>query len=336
MLAYLILHRAAPQPRQHLAFLLWPDSTEEQARTNLRNLWHRLRCALPNADRFLLADGLTMQWCEDAPCGLDVAEFAEHLKQAESAADTEERSQELELAVATYGGELLPGCYSDWLLAERDRLAQAYGTALKGLATLYEEQRDYPRAIGHVQALLRHDPLHEPAYPQLMCLHALNDDRAAALHVYHTCVTVLRRELDVGPGPATHQLYERLLNVRTQIVAPPLETATPLVGREAEWAQLQQAWREARDRPGLTLISGDTGIGKTRLAETLVEWVGRQGIPALIARCYVAGVNWPMRPRQHGCAAARAPHCPTPGCVSWRGSSLKSWPNAPTCRPLGL
>ena len=34
-----------------------------------------------------------------------------------------------------------------------------------------------------------------------MRLHALNDDRAAALHTYHTCATILRRELDVEPGP---------------------------------------------------------------------------------------------------------------------------------------
>jgi DNA-binding SARP family transcriptional activator len=31
LLAYLLLHRQAPQPRRHLAFLLWPDSTKSQA-----------------------------------------------------------------------------------------------------------------------------------------------------------------------------------------------------------------------------------------------------------------------------------------------------------------
>jgi DNA-binding SARP family transcriptional activator len=28
LLAYLVLHRHTPQSRSHLAFLLWPDSTE--------------------------------------------------------------------------------------------------------------------------------------------------------------------------------------------------------------------------------------------------------------------------------------------------------------------
>ena len=42
LLAYLLVHRDAPQPRQRLAFLLWPDSSEPQARTNLRHVLHFL------------------------------------------------------------------------------------------------------------------------------------------------------------------------------------------------------------------------------------------------------------------------------------------------------
>jgi len=53
LLAYLLLHRDAPQPRQRLAFLLWPGSTEGQAQTNLRKVLHNLRRALPDADRLM-------------------------------------------------------------------------------------------------------------------------------------------------------------------------------------------------------------------------------------------------------------------------------------------
>src|SRR5262245_32392936 len=62
LLAYLLLHRHAPQSRNHLAFLFWPDSTEAQAQTNLRQLLHHLRHALPEADHFLSADNKTLQW----------------------------------------------------------------------------------------------------------------------------------------------------------------------------------------------------------------------------------------------------------------------------------
>ena len=53
LLAYLILHRDAPRPRQRLAFLLWPDSNEAQARTNLRHLLHTLRRTLPKVERLI-------------------------------------------------------------------------------------------------------------------------------------------------------------------------------------------------------------------------------------------------------------------------------------------
>ena len=47
LLAYLMLHDHVPQPRQHLSFLFWPDSTEAQARTNLRYVLHQLRRSFP-------------------------------------------------------------------------------------------------------------------------------------------------------------------------------------------------------------------------------------------------------------------------------------------------
>ncbi len=290
LLAYLLLRRGLPVSRQQLAFLFWPDSSEAQARSNLRTLWLRLRRVLPEADQFLAAGELAVEWRSEGDFWLDVAAFEEGLQQASSTVSAEAQIVALEGAIAAYGGELLPGCYSEWLLAQRDRLVQAYGAALERLVALCEARRDYRWAIGHAQALLRHDPLHEPAYAQLMRLHALNDDRAASLHTYHTCATVLRRELDVEPGPATRRLYQQLLTVQLPSVAPaPAEAAIPLVGREAPWEQLQRAWRLAAHRPRLVLITGEAGIGKTRLTEALAEWVERQGVPALAARCFAAG-----------------------------------------------
>ena len=67
LLAYILLHRHAPQSRERLAFLLWPDSSESQARTNLRHVLHHLRRALPDSDRFLAVTTQTLQWQPDAP-----------------------------------------------------------------------------------------------------------------------------------------------------------------------------------------------------------------------------------------------------------------------------
>src|SRR5260221_1105007 len=73
LLAYLLLHREAAQPRQHIAYLFWPDSPESQARTNLRHLLHQVHRALPDADRFLEVTGQTLRCRLDALFELYVA-----------------------------------------------------------------------------------------------------------------------------------------------------------------------------------------------------------------------------------------------------------------------
>jgi DNA-binding SARP family transcriptional activator len=85
LLAFLILHGDAPQSRAHLAFLFWPDTTEAQARTNLRNLLHQMRHALPDADSYLCASVQTLQWRPGAAFTLDVADFQAALGQGERA-----------------------------------------------------------------------------------------------------------------------------------------------------------------------------------------------------------------------------------------------------------
>ena len=220
LLAYLVLHRAAPHARSHLAFGLWPDTTEAQARTNLRTLLHRLRQALPDADQFLHIDAQTVQWRTDASWTLDVADFEHALAQADHAehhGDPTTLRKALAEAVERYHGDLLPAWYDDWVLLERERLRQLFLTALERLILILEQEGAYAAAIGHAQRLLRHDPLHEATYQHLMRLHALSGDRASALRVYHTCATVLERELGVEPSPTTRAAYERLLHME----APP-------------------------------------------------------------------------------------------------------------------
>src|SRR6266566_5268397 len=300
LLAYLLLHRNAPQDRSHLAFLLWPDSTEAQAHTNLRKLLHQLRQAFPDVDHFLHADKRSLQWLPaqaDASWTLDILEVEQALVRAEQAKrvqDTTAMRQALEQVMHLYRGDLLPSCYEEWILPERDYWRQLFLQAAERLIALLEEERDYDAAITTAQQLLRQDPLHEASYRQLMRLYALRGDRAAALRVYHTCVTVLERELGTEPSEVTRAVYESLLQSDTspKTQTGPLAlrgTEAPLLGRKVEWRHLQESWRKAAGgRPHVVILSGEAGIGKTRLAEEIEAWVSRQGMTTASARCYAA------------------------------------------------
>jgi hypothetical protein len=78
LFAYLLLHHGVPQSRSHLAYLFWPDTTDSQAHTNLRNIVHKLRLALPNAERYLQVERQALYWKEgssDSPWMLDVLDI---------------------------------------------------------------------------------------------------------------------------------------------------------------------------------------------------------------------------------------------------------------------
>ncbi|MDE3091465.1 MAG: hypothetical protein KGJ80_19020, partial [Chloroflexota bacterium] len=278
LLAYIVLHHDAPQSRQHLAFLFWPDCTEAHARNNLRQLLFELRHALPDADCFLDVESATVRWCADAPFTLDVAEFEERLT-ADRELPTEDAHsaiERLQSAVALYRGDLLPGCYDDWIVPEREQLRDQFIGAFTKLIALLENAHDYPAAIACAQRLLRHDPLDEATYRRLMRLHTLSADRAGLVRVFKTCAAVLRRELDVEPSTETRQSYEQLLEMRPppraavgafSTTALPLKNNLPFqvtsfIGREREKSELKQL---VATHPVLTL-TGTGGVGKTRLA----------------------------------------------------------------------
>jgi len=61
---------------------------------------------------------------------------------------------------------------------------------------------------------------------------------------------------------------------------------TPLVGREHEFGLLRERWERVKDGTGqVVLLSGEPGIGKSRLVEALKETAGQEGVRCLELRC---------------------------------------------------
>ncbi|MEX2535554.1 MAG: BTAD domain-containing putative transcriptional regulator [Trueperaceae bacterium] len=299
LLAYLLLHRQAPLSRQRIAFEFWPDSGEEQARTNLRQLLHYLRRDLPGSQALLDVTPRTLRWHPEAPLSLDVALFEAALSRAEQTDDADDRRRYLTEAIAHYGGELLPGRFEEWLLPIRERLLQSYLDALEQLAELCETAGDHAAAIRHARRLLRNDLLNENAYCRLIGLYARAGDRGRALHVYHSCVGALRRELGVEPGPAVTEAYRALLSATAG--SPPITTTSGaqrerLIGRRTAWTQLMESWLAAVGGSRFVWLTGEAGIGKSHLSEAFQRWCREQGNPVSAARCFGPGAELAYAP----------------------------------------
>lgn len=214
LLAYLALHRGLPQARSRIAYTLWPDSTDAQAHTNLRNLLFKLRMTLPEVENFLVVERQTLCWQSNASCDLDVVDFEQAIvlaEQARSLQDATTERQALEKAARCYLGDLLPACYDEWIGGERERLQQIYQGVLERLIELLGQEGNIAEAIRMAQRLLRIDPLQEAAYRCLMRLHAARNDRSAVSRAYQTCAAVLKRELGIEPGLTTRKTFECLM-----------------------------------------------------------------------------------------------------------------------------
>src|SRR5688572_26848608 len=195
----LITLRRYLQHRSRLAFELWPDSNERQARTNLRKLLHDFRHSLPDIGEFVEIDNEIVRWIPTGPSEVDVLRFREAIAVGD-----------LELAARLYSGDLLPACYDDWVLDERAKLrAEAYGAFVR-LTGEAAEGDDYKARIKQAQRVVDLEPTDEAAVRIQMEAHLALGDRAAALRSCHRCAEVLDRDFGVAPGEAIRGMYRQL------------------------------------------------------------------------------------------------------------------------------
>ncbi len=298
LITYIILHRSAPVVRQHLAFLFWPDTSESQARTNLRNLIHQLRQALPFISTFINFDTNTLEWRSEPAFQLDIDAFRNCLRAAPGQFQAKEG---LEEAVRLYKGDLFPACYEDWILPAREELHQMFMGTLDRLAFLQEEAREYPQALNTARRLVQADPLQPAANERLMRLYTLVGDRPAALKAYRTYSHHLWQELGTRPDAQIEEFFERIqaaaksprqgtIKLTAKDSTKPEEReASLLVGRTEEWRKLLALWQNAAaGKIQVGFVTGEAGIGKTRLLAELTNWAELQSIPVDTAVCYPA------------------------------------------------
>ena len=328
LVAFLAAHAGAPQSRQRIAGMFWPDSTDAQALTNLRRELHHLRQVLGD-ERSLVVTPRDLCWRDSETCRVDLRIFDSERRAALAAAAAGDDAGVLghaAAAVAQYKGDLLPGVYDDWLLEARSELERQCADLCDLLCAARARTGDLAGAVDAVRRRIQLQPLEEAGYRTLMLLQADLGDRAGAVSTYHHCASVLERELGVIPDPATRQAFQRLMADGDPAGAslPGLQPDVPrsgpaaarLVGRLRELGLLQDLWRAAAaGRPGLALVGGGAGVGKTRLVAEIAEMARLQGAVVASSQCFGTSgrlalapvADWLRNPAVQAAAAALDP-----------------------------
>ncbi len=256
LLAYLALEGSST--RQVLAGLLWPNSGEKQARTNLRKVLIRLKpfeLIVTNQDKLSLT----------ANAQLDL-----HEMQQESL-----EGSFLELLADHSYDDCVD--FADWLYIWRERLKEQQSAYLSLEVNRLEAEGAFTKALPLAKQLLLLEPISELHYRRLMRLQYALGDRAAALETFKRCAETIEQLFKLEPSPETLALAEEIRTLQAEHVQrfsfkqsqhlPLSLLRPPLVAREDAWARLELAWSESQ----AVFISGDAGTGKSRLAQDFLH-----------------------------------------------------------------
>jgi DNA-binding SARP family transcriptional activator len=341
LLAYLLLE-PRPAPRSRLCELLWegPDDPRASLRWSLTKI--RDLVDQPGARR-LITEGDAVSI---APTGLqlDVAEVRAVFGPGERLDDTP--TDRLVAAAGLCRGELLEGlelvdCYRfhEWCAAQREELRRLRAGVLQTLvARLHAAPEE---ALRHARAWVELDPLVEEAHAAVVeTLGRLGRGREA-LEQYDQCRRILEGEAGLSIGGSLERA-RRALSARaptastppTEAPALPAPAAAPaLVGRRAELdafaARLAAA---AAGQPGpALLVTGDPGLGKSRLLEAFAATVASAGGRVLSGRGYEAEGLRPYGPWTDALAALPAGAVPEAA----RGDLTALLPGLPAAASAG-
>ena len=149
LVAFLAAHAGSPQPRQRIAGLFWPDSTDAQALTNLRRELHQLRQLLAD-EPSLVVTSTDLCWRDTETCRVDLRVFDVERRAALAAAAGGDDGGVLAhaaRALAEYRGDLLPGVYDDWVLEARSEVERQCVSLCDLLGETRARHGDLPGAV---------------------------------------------------------------------------------------------------------------------------------------------------------------------------------------------
>ncbi len=295
-LLYRLASQLQPVSREHLHFLFWPDHSDRAARRGLSQAIYLLQEALGHPGILVVTDerialNPQLTWSDTA----EFARLSSHLSLDATPIDAAQAAL-LRQVVELYRGPFLASTsfshapeFEAWVSQERQHWETRYLANLETLCAAAATQGELATAIVCAQRYLQTDELAEPMHRRLIELYARSGNRLAAIRQFEQCMILLERELGTSPMPETRAAYQRALEGAPSLgpgrqASPPAEAHTspelPMVGRNLVASRLHALQAAASaGQGGIVLITGEPGIGKTRLMhEVSQKWQDRASV----------------------------------------------------------
>jgi DNA-binding SARP family transcriptional activator/Tfp pilus assembly protein PilF len=291
VLAALLLDANRVVSLDELAETLWGPAPPPSARVTVQNYVMRLRKALGDAGGARIRTHQRGYLISVDAGELDVAEFEAFVNAARAAArdgSWDTVAAQARRALELWRGEPLADVESEALATrEVPRLAELRLQALDQRIAADLHLGRHHEVIAELRQLVGGHPLREHLHAQLMLALYRAGRQAEALAAYQHARQVLIEELGTEPGGELRGLHQRMLTADPALAAP--EPASPaaddtasavprelsagvrdFTGRAAELAALTELLdRPGEETPGMVVIGGAAGVGKTTLA---VHW----------------------------------------------------------------
>lgn len=308
--------------RDEILEALWPGVLPETAERSLRVTVSLLRRTLePDLERgsdsrYVLSRRPGYVFDQESGCGVDVWDFEEHQKRAETAWNAgklDEAIGECRAALNLAQGEFLAeDPYEDWAIEARE---EWYGNRLSVLSSLSEclaRKGRYTEAVETCEEALSLEKYSEELHRRLMLYYYCAGEQGLALKVYRSYARALTEQLNTVPSPELTRLKEqmeardvpgvdegrrRYPKPRRPLRFPYSLSRTLFIGREREYALLAERLREASGGAGVAVaVEGEAGVGKTRLVEEFMGYARSRGVRVLAGRCYERELGSPLEP----------------------------------------
>lgn len=276
LLAFLAAEHDKPHRRDYLAGLLWPGSSQKQARTSLRRALANLRKVIGDhqADpTFLTITPQTIQFNVGPAVALDLAAL-----QAARAGPVDQVEQPLEQFAGRFmTGFSLPdsAAFEEWILVQEEHYRRQATEFLTRVVNFYSAEGAPLKALPYAWGLVELDPWLEEGQRVLIRLLVQTGQRGAALRQVNIYRAQLISELGVDLDPQTAALWEWIQAgdaVEDQEFDSSARLQPAVIGRKAELAALKKLFiRTQSGTAQIGLVTGDAGSGKSTLIHTFLD-----------------------------------------------------------------